>query len=154
MPSAAPATPHLLDANALIALCWPHHEHHRRMLAWFSKSAAQGWATCALTQAAFVRIGLQPAFSSLLTQGIAVGDLAQLLANNTAHAAHRLLPLDFGFDTVSQFCTGGIWGHRQITDAWLLSAAIRHGHKLLSFDTGISALLATAQEKEAHLSLL
>lgn len=154
MPAAASAPGHLLDANALIALCWPHHEHHERMLAWFGRSAHQGWATCALTQAALVRISLQPAFSSISAQGISLETISQLLTNNTSHKAHRLLTLDFGFDAVEKYCTGGIWGHRQITDAWLLSAAIRHGYKLLSFDTGINALLATQAEKEAHLMLL
>jgi uncharacterized protein len=153
MPTALPAR-HLLDANALIALCWPHHEHHKRMLAWFGRHAAAGWATCALTQAALVRISLQPAFSGLSAQGISIDTIAQLLVNNTAHPAHRFVSLDFGFDTVAQHCTGGIWGHRQITDAWLLTAAIRHGYKLLTFDTGINALLASPQEKQAHLALL
>ncbi len=154
MPSTAPAPCYLLDANALIALCWPHHEHHKRMLAWFGRHAADGWATCALTQAALVRISLQPTFSSLSAHGISVDTIAQLLANNTAHPAHHFLNLDFGFDTVVQRCTGGIWGHRQITDAWLLTTAIRHGCKLLTFDTGINALLATMPEKETHLTLL
>jgi uncharacterized protein len=154
MPNRLAAPRHLLDANALIALCWPHHEHHQPMLAWFQGQAAHGWATCALTQTALVRISLQPAFSSLFAQGISLETLTQLLANNTSHPAHRLLSLDFGFDAVAQYCTGGIWGHRQITDAWLLSTAIRHGYKLLSFDKGINALLATQLEKDKHLMLL
>lgn len=53
----------LLDANALIALLWPTHEHHAPMRQWFRQHAADGWATTALTQAAFVRIVSQPAFS-------------------------------------------------------------------------------------------
>jgi uncharacterized protein len=152
MPTAASEPNYLLDANALIALCWPHHQHHKHMLNWFEQHAAQGWATCALTQAALVRISLQPAFAA--TQTISFQDAALLLTNNTAHPAHRLLALDFGFDSVAQLCTGGIWGHRQITDAWLLSTAITHGCKLLTFDQGIGALLATQQERERSIALL
>src|SRR5262249_55806780 len=53
----------LLDANALIALAWPAHEAHLRVQQWFARSAKEGWATCPLTQAAFVRIISNPAFS-------------------------------------------------------------------------------------------
>jgi uncharacterized protein len=142
---------HLLDANALIALCWPAHEHHEVMVAWFKKNARRGWATCALTQAALVRISLQPAFAG---RSITVADVAALLTQNTAHSQHEFLPLDFEFETVRKQCTGGLWGHRQITDAWLLTAAIRHGHKLLTLDRGLSALLATDQERKAHVVAL
>lgn len=152
MPAVAPAAKYLLDANALIALCWPHHQHHKSMHAWFGRNAAQGWATCALTQAALVRISLQPAFA--VAQSISFQDAAQLLAHNTAHPAHHLLALNFGSDAVAQLCTGGIWGHRQITDAWLLTTAVTHGCKLLTFDQGIGALLATQQERERSIALL
>lgn len=142
---------HLLDANALIALGWPTHEHHPRMVRWFRQHARAGWATTALTQAAFVRIVSQPAFSG---RSIAVGEVGELLLRNTAHPGHRLVDLDFGFAEVWATCTGGILGHRQITDAWLLTAAIRSGMKLLTFDAGIGHLLATTPERGKHLSVL
>jgi len=47
---------HLLDANVLIALGGPSHKHHASAHQWFSSGAAGGWATCPLTQCAFVRI--------------------------------------------------------------------------------------------------
>ena len=142
---------HLLDANALIALCWPTHEHHLRMLAWFRQHATQGWATTALTQAAFVRIISQQVFAG---RSVSIGEVAELLLRNTAHAAHRFLALDFAFDQVLVACTGGVLGHRQVTDAWLLTAAMRNEMKLLTFDTGISQLLATVGERDKHLAVL
>jgi toxin-antitoxin system PIN domain toxin len=143
---------HLLDANALIALCWPSHEHHGRMLAWFKTHAVQGWATCAMTQGAFVRVVLQPAFSGSAAAKITVNDAAELLLRNTSHTQHRFVNLDFGFAEVLATCTGGLYGHRQITDAWLLTAAIKSGMRLLSFDAGIPSLLATQAERQAHIS--
>ena len=142
---------HLLDANALIALGWPTHEHHPRMIGWFRQHARAGWASTALTQSAFVRIVSQPAFAG---RAIAIGEVAELLLRNTAHPKHRLVALDFGFADVLRACTGGILGHRQITDAWLLAAAIRSGMKLLTFDAGIAQLLAHAHERSKHLTLL
>ncbi len=141
----------LLDANALIALGWPTHEHHPQMLAWFGQHAKRGWATSALTQAAFVRIVSQQVFAG---RAIAIGEVAELLLRNTAHPKHRLVPLDFGFADVMAVCNGGLFGHRQITDAWLLTAAVRHGLQLVTFDAGIAQLLATPRERDKHLQLL
>jgi uncharacterized protein len=142
---------HLLDANALIALGWPTHEHHPRMMNWFAQHARAGWATSAFTQSAFVRIVTQPAFSG---RAIAVGEVAELLLRNTAHPKHRLVALDFGFAAVWAACSGGILGHRQITDAWLLTTAIRNRMKLLTFDSGIEQLLANTQERSKHVTVL
>ncbi len=55
--------------------------------------------------------------------------------------------MDFSYADVAALCTGGLVGHRQITDAWLLTAASRAGMKLLSFDRGVRQLLATDEER-------
>lgn len=141
----------LLDANALIALLWPPHEHHDAMRHWFRHHAAKGWATTALTQGAFVRIVSQPAFAG---RSIPINETAGLLLRNLAHPQHGLLPLDFGFDAVIDACSGGLLGHRQITDAWLLTAAIRHNAQLLTFDAGLPQLLADPTERSRHILVL
>ena len=141
----------LLDANALIAMAWPTHEHHEAMLRWFGQHARQGWATCALTQSAFVRIISQRAFSD---RAVAVAEVAELLLRNVGHPKHQFLPLDFGIEQVLGACTGGLMGHRQITDAYLLTLAIQHQRRLLTFDQGISQLLATPAERSRHLTVL
>lgn len=142
---------HLLDANALIALGWPAHQHHEAMVAWFADNAVRGWATCALTQAAFVRILSQPVVAR---QPLAVAEVAALLARNLAHRGHRLLSLDFAFDEVLKHCTGGLVGHRQIGDAYLLTAAMRAGIQLLTFDSGVRQLLASDAARDRHVVLL
>lgn len=142
---------HLLDANALIALGWPAHEHHERMHHWFARQARRGWSSCALTQAAFVRIICQPAFAG---RALAIAEVAEVLRRNLAHPAHRLVPLDFNFDAALRVCSGGVVGHRQVTDAWLLTAAVRAGLKLVTFDGGVAALLNTDAERSAHLVVL
>ncbi|MET0544564.1 MAG: TA system VapC family ribonuclease toxin [Variovorax sp.] len=141
---------YLLDANALIALGWPAHEHHDRMIRWFRSHARQGWATCALTQAAFVRIVSQPAFAG---RHVDISEAAELLLRNTAHPHHRNMALDFGLAQVLGTCTGGVRGHRQVTDAWLLTLAARNKAKFVTFDGGIAQLLASPAEREHLLSL-
>ncbi len=142
---------HLLDVNALIALAWPTHEHHNNMVDWFRQHSRAGWATNTLTQSAFMRIVSQRAFSG---RSISIVDVAELLLRNTAHPKHRFVPLNFDFAEVLGTCSGGIVGHRQITDAWLLTAAIRNKMKLVTFDAGIGQLLQTAAEREKHISTL
>lgn len=142
---------HLLDVNALIALLWEGHPFHPTVLNWFGRHGRAGWASCATTQSGFVRILNQPA----LGEGQrTVAELGETLAQSVASPAHRLLPLDFGFNEVLACCTGGVVGHRQVTDAYLLTAAIRAGMKLLTFDHGIGALLASDAERRAHITVL
>ncbi len=141
----------LLDVNAFIGLCWEQHEFHPRMQAWFRANAQKGWATCAFTQSAMVRISMQPAFTSRLVRA---EDIATLINATTAHAAHRVIENVPDFSSVLKSCTGGLVGHRQITDAWLLSTAIANRVRFLTFDRGVSGLLATEKERSAHLILL
>lgn len=142
---------HLLDVNALIALCWSAHRHHDTMVGWFNQHAKAGWATSAFTQAGFARVLSQPAVGGA---AFTIAELVQGLERNLAHPAHRLLPLDFGFGEVLARCSGGVVGHRQVTDAYLLTAAMRAGMKLLTFDSGVAALLASDAERAVHIELL
>ena len=43
---------------------------------------------------------------------------------------------------------------RQVTDAYLLTLAIRAGVRLVTFDGGIGQLLANPAERQQHLRLL
>jgi len=142
---------HLLDVNALIALGWNAHVHHNTMVAWFNLHAKDGWATCAFTQAGFVRVLSQPAVGGAAST---VTELTQALVQNLTHPAHRLLALNFGFAEVLLRCSGGVVGHRQVTDAYLLTAAMRGGMKLLTFDRGVGTLLASDAERAAHIEVL
>jgi toxin-antitoxin system PIN domain toxin len=142
---------HLLDVNALLAHCWPSHVHHAPMHEWMKRHAREGWLSCAITQAAFVRISCQPSFSP---HGFDIDEAWETLRANLRHPGHTLAPLDFGFDEVLSLCTGGVVGHRQITDAYLLTTAIRAGARLLTFDSVIGSLLATEAERKAHIHLM
>lgn len=146
---------YLLDLNALIALIWAESEHHMAMSDWFAAHKKQGWATCALTQAGFVRLMSQPAVTKPFGGAVyGVADCAVFLEKSLAHPQHQLLPLDFVFSKVRETCTGGLQGHRQITDAYLLTLAIQNKMKLLTFDKGIRSLLATEVEREKSLLVL
>jgi uncharacterized protein len=144
-------TDFLLDANALIALCWPSHEHHQKIQSWFKANAHKGWATTPFTQAAFVRVMSQPAFSN---GAIGPREAAELLTRNTTNRHHKFLALDLQIAEVIGICSGGLMGHRQVTDAYLLALAVKTKCKLLTFDAGLKQLLATERERAAHISIL
>ena len=146
---------YLLDVNVLIVLAWSEHQHHASAVRWFEQHASSGWATCALTESSFVRIVSQPSFS--LSAGydpVTVDQAGQMLFANIRHKNHQFLNLNFSFDKVLSACTGGLQGHRQITDAYLLTLAIQNKRQLVTFDAGIGSLLATAAERQKHLLVL
>jgi toxin-antitoxin system PIN domain toxin len=142
---------HLLDVNALIALIWEEHQFHDTMATWFARHAKRGWATCAITQSGFVRVMNQPGLTNPVRT---MAELAEALKQNLMHPGHALLPLDFDFAEVLARCSGGVVGHRQVTDAYLLAAAMRAGMKLLTFDSGVGSLLASDAERAAHVERL
>jgi toxin-antitoxin system PIN domain toxin len=124
----------LLDVNALVALAWDSHVHHVRMREWFAANAAQGWATCPLTESGFIRVSTNP---KVLPHPIGVADARRVLAALQTAETHRFLVDDVSLidDDVPP-----IVGHRQVTDAHLLMLARRRGVRLVTFDTAVSVL--------------
>jgi len=137
----------LLDVNMLIALAWPSHVNHGKAQAWFSKNAVLGWATCPLTQCAFVRISSNP---KIIPEAVTPKEALALLSEVVKHATHAFWADDIGIldDHVP---SGLLVGHRQVTDAYLLGLAIRHGGRLVTLDAGVSALLPTRSPHRAAL---
>ncbi|MGL4232399.1 MAG: TA system VapC family ribonuclease toxin [Casimicrobium sp.] len=146
---------YLLDASVLIPLLWPPHEKHEIARDWFAHEVIErsdaGWLSCAFTQAAFVRVITQPAFHSPI---VSVAEAAALLTRNLINPKHRYIDTRIELVDVLKHCTGGVVGHRQITDAWLVTLAHHASAKLVSFDKRLHTLLATASERERDLVIL
>lgn len=128
----------LLDANVLIAMAWPTHRVHEKVQGWFARHASEGWATCPLTQLAFVRILSNPAFSpNALTPGHAL----VLLEANLRHPAHRFWTDEVSFVEALEPFVPKLTGHRQVTDAYLLGLAMHKKGKLVTMDRAVRTLL-------------
>ena len=132
----------LLDVNALVALAWDSHVHHQAVRRWFAANRENGWATCPVTESGFVRVSSNP---KVLASAIAVADARRVLAALREVGAHRFViddvsPVDPDFPPIV--------GHRQVTDAQLLTLARRNGSRLVTFDTGIVTL---AQGRDVEL---
>ena len=124
----------LLDVNALVALAWDSHVHHAAMRTWFAAHAAHGWATCPVTESGFVRVSSNP---HVLPSPIGVDAARGVLAALRAVEGHSFLVDDVSIVDADVPPTGG---HRQVTDAHLLTLARRHGMRLVTFDAGAAAL--------------
>src|SRR3977135_137635 len=132
----------LLDVNALIALAWDSHVHHARMRVWFAENSSGGWATCPLTESGFVRVSSNP---QVLPAAIGINAARAVLSALRARDAHRFLTDDVSLDDSD---VPSITGHRQVTDAHLLTLARRRGVRLVTFDAG---MLALSQGRDVEL---
>jgi toxin-antitoxin system PIN domain toxin len=119
-------TTYLLDANVLIALTVAEHEHHERATTWAAE--IDRFALCPVVEGALVRFLVR------------VGESARA-ATQLLQAIYALPGCEFWPDGLSY--TGAdlshVRGHRQVTDAYLVSlAASRLGGVLATLDEGLT----------------
>jgi uncharacterized protein len=124
----------LLDVNALVALAWDSHVHHAAMRAWFRTNCDAGWATCPVTEAGFVRVS---ANHKALPAAIPVDAARAVLTSLRSVGVHRFLANDVSLCDAD---VPRLAGHRQVTDALLLTLARRNGVRFVTFDAGVAAL--------------
>ena len=120
----------LLDGNVLVALSDAAHVHHEVAVRWFMALDAP-FATCPITQGTLLRMLLQ--FKAVRDVASAVAFLERF----TAHPKHRFWPDSLPYASISWT---GIFGQRQVTDAYLAALARHHAGRLATFDQGLAAL--------------
>ena len=139
----------LLDVNVLIALLDAAHIHHQRASQWLEQSLHHGWASCPLTQHGCLRIMAQPAYP----QALPLAAVAQRLGQAAATPAHLFIADDYSLLDAGSLHWPQLLGHRQVTDAYLLGLAVRHGCRFVSFDARVN-LAAAPGAKAEHLWVL
>ncbi|MCX6398871.1 MAG: PIN domain-containing protein [Propionibacteriales bacterium] len=139
----------LLDVNVLLAIFDPDHADHQRAWVWLGDNIAEGWASCPLTQNGFVRVISQPRYPHPIPPVRAIG----LLREATATAYHEFWPDDVSILDDAKFVADRVHGPRQVTDVYLLSLAVAHGGRFLTFDDSIP-LSAVPGAKSKHLVVL
>jgi uncharacterized protein len=144
-------TAFLFDVNLLIALMWPAHEDHDRAQQWFAHNAHHGWATCPFTQAAFVRITANPAFSR---DAVSPVEAASLLASNLKHQNHHFWTDEITLSQAIEPFASRLSGHQQVTDAYLLGLAIHKKGKLATMDRTVVALLPAHTPEDDFLKII
>lgn len=141
----------LLDVNVLIALAWPNHVHHEVAQSWFAGAPRKAWATCPLTQLAFVRISSNPA---IVAAAVSPREALRLMAEVTARPGHEFWPDALELTGVAEFSNIALVGHRQVTDAYLLGLARSRGGRLATFDRGVADLLTDPRERTELVDLI
>ena len=141
----------LLDVNALVALAWPNHVHHVSAHRWFAANHRDGWATCPLTESGFVRVSSSPRATP---EARTPGEALLLLRKILDLPGHVFWPDDVSIAHEESVAPERLLGYRQVTDAHLLSLAIRRGGRLLTFDRGILELVPPGRDPEDVVVLL
>jgi toxin-antitoxin system PIN domain toxin len=118
----------LLDAPVLIASADSEHVHHQAAVDWLGRG--HRFATSPVVEGALVRY--------LVREGVTRDAAQAALAAIAAHPHHEFWPdaLPYAQADLSQ-----VWGHRQVTDAYLVSLVRHHGP---------DARLATMDRALAH----
>ena len=125
----------LLDVNVLIALLDVDHTLHERARDWFDLNRMTGWASCPLSQNAFVRITAHPGYSRSIPYS--VSDSIEQLKAFIVKTDHQFWADEISLLDSSIFMSERILGSNQLTDFYLLALAAKNGGRLVTFDTKI-----------------
>jgi uncharacterized protein len=125
--------PALLDVTVLIALLDPTHIHHEAAHRWFAENRSRGWATCPITENAFVRILSRPREGRPAERASV---LASHLRSFCGAVDHLFWPDRVSLLDRAHFDLSAA-PHRQLTDIYLAGLAHAHGGVLATFDRSI-----------------
>jgi uncharacterized protein len=141
---------YLLDVNVLIALAWPLHAHHKVAHDWFENTGCKSWATCPLTQLAFVRISSN---AKIIPAAVSPRAAVRALKEMTELEGHAFWPDDLPVNELASFNSIALIGHRQVSDAYLIELAKHHEGKVATLDAGLAELLPSS-DRAKFMALL
>jgi toxin-antitoxin system PIN domain toxin len=140
----------LLDSNVLIALFDPAHVHHEQAHQWFAVNRKFRWATCPLTENAFLRILTNSAYPG---QPLSMEDAVARLRTFCSEREHVFWPGSVSLRERGRFRWAHVQDHRQVTGVYLLALAIANNGRLATLDPAMT-LMAIEGAKEHHLELI
>ena len=129
---------YLADVNVLIALMDEDHIHHKRVAKWFDASDEDEFGVCAFTETGFLRVTTNPKAGSH-----SIEEALDALASLNNHAGYRLWPMAEGWAALVEPFRERVFGHQQITDAYLLGLAVKEDGVLVTLDKGILYMAGT-----------
>lgn len=128
-----------------MALLDEDHTHHSSAVSWFRTPKLE-WAVCPLSEAGLLRYMLRPN-----TGGLSMAEATAMLARLAQVPGYHYQPITADWQTLCGPMATRVFGHNQVTDAYLLGLAIQQGLILVTFDRG---LLHLAGEYGKHVLLL
>ena len=125
----------LLDVNVLIALTDKKHVHHELTTDRFNEQLSQDWGICAFTETGFVRVVTRSTIGAL-----SVREATEILKRLAAHPGYKFWAMTETWSTITAPIKNRIFGHQQITDAYLVGLAIKENGILVTLDKALSHL--------------
>lgn len=122
---------YLLDANVLIALLDPLHLFHNATHRWWAQPEPRQWASCPLTENAFVRICSHPRYGNRPGNASVV---ATLLRQFIALGNHRFWPDQLSLLDDAHFNLDRVAHSGELTDVYLLALAASNQALLATLD--------------------
>ena len=129
---------YLADVNVLIALTDEEHVHHGMATSWFDGYGRHDWGVCALTGTGFMRLMTNPKVGSH-----SVEEATEAMAALINHPGYRFWPIVDYWATLAAPFIERVFGHQQITDAYLLGLAVKEGGVLVTMDRTVKYLAGT-----------
>lgn len=139
---------YLLDLNTLIALAEPDHEFHKPAEKWFQDEGKENWGVCPLTEGGFIRITTHPKYRPVIRT---VPQASAILASFAEHPGYRYWPIVDSWATLTAPFSARIFGHQQVTDAYLLGLAIKELGVLVTFDSGFGVLAGSEYDRNLRV---
>jgi toxin-antitoxin system PIN domain toxin len=142
----------LLDVNVLLAWLWPPHEAHKAAQSWMHNHRKESWATCPVTEMAFLRIVTNRSFSPNAPKW---AEAVKLLLKHTANSSHHLFWQDsLSLAELDLQLGRRIQGPNQITDAYLLALSMHNDGRFVTFDYRMQSLASPGSPELAALEIL
>lgn len=132
----------LADVNVLIALTDENHVHHRMVSKWYETTGRHDFGLCAFTEAGFLRVTTNPRAGSY-----SIEEAADVLASLSENEGYRYWPIREGWASLAEPFIERVFGHQQITDAYLLGLAVKEGGVLVTMDKAIGYLAGAKYRK-------
>ncbi len=139
----------LLDVNVWLALFDERHMHHRSATELMAQPTLK-IASCPLVENGVFRILSMPSY---FLGRLTYPQIREMMQKVCVHVDHLFWPDDLSLRADDVLDWSRITGHNQITDAYLLALAVKHGGSFASFDQKI-ALSSVKNAKAHHLVLL
>jgi uncharacterized protein len=139
----------LLDVNVWLALFDERHAHHRSANELMTAPELK-IASCPLTENGVFRILSMPSY---FLGRLTYPQIRETMQKVCTQVDHQFWPDDLSLRADDAIEWSRITGHNQITDAYLLALAVKHGGSFASFDQKI-ALSAVKNAQAQHLVLL
>ena len=142
------STRYLLDLNALVFLADTDSPHYPAVQNWFDTAGKEDWGVCPLTEAGFVRVTTNPAYGGATRT---VAQATAILAAFAAYPGYRYWPISESWSAVTAPFAARLFGHQQVTDAYLVGLALKHNGTLVTFDRGIKYLAGAEYSRNLHV---